>query len=102
MSPVGFLRRQEGVSCSGANRRCGPAHRNTNNFAPNEYREVVNLSGLAVYKGSNTRVEIVVATERKVKAVNWNGVNYDGNMDRGPMIFTSDVSLPKDENNHVG
>ena len=38
-----------------------------NNFAPNEYREVVNISGLVVYKGSNTRVEIVVviATERK-------------------------------------
>ena len=43
-----------------------------------------------------------MATERKVKAVNWSGVNYDGNMDRDPMIFTSDVSLAKDENNHVG
>ena len=42
-------------------------HINTNNFAPNEYREVVNLSGLAIYKGSNTRVEIVVATKKKVK-----------------------------------
>ena len=61
-------------------------HTKANNFAPNEYREVVNLSGLAVCKGSNTRVEIVVATERKVKAVNWSGVNYDGNMDRDPMI----------------
>ena len=27
----------------------------TNNFAPNEYRGVVNPSGLAVYKGSNAR-----------------------------------------------
>ena len=26
-----------------------------NNFAPNEYRGVVNSSGLVVYKGSNTR-----------------------------------------------
>ena len=26
-----------------------------NNFAPNEFREVVNLSGLVVYKGSNTK-----------------------------------------------
>ena len=25
-----------------------------------------------------------------------NGVKYDGNMDRGAMTFTSDVSLPKD------
>ena len=30
-------------------------HTDTNNFALNEYRGVVNLSGLAVYKGSNTR-----------------------------------------------
>ena len=28
-------------------------HTNTNNFVPNEYREVVNPSGLVVYKGSN-------------------------------------------------
>ena len=27
----------------------------SNNFAPNEYRGVVNSSGLVVYKGSNTR-----------------------------------------------
>ena len=72
-------------------------HTNANNFAPNEFREVVNLSGLAVYKGSNTRVEIIVAAKRKVKAVNWSGVNYDGNMDRRPTTFTSDVSLPKDD-----
>src|SRR4051812_15371422 len=30
-------------------------HTTTDNFAPNEYREVVNFSGLAVYKGSNIR-----------------------------------------------
>ena len=29
-------------------------HTATNNFAPNEFREVVNLSSLVVYKGSNT------------------------------------------------
>ena len=42
-------------------------HTETNNFVPNEFREVVNLSGLVVYKGSNARVEIVVviATESK-------------------------------------
>src|SRR3954462_6437638 len=32
----------------------GPAH-TTSNFAPNEYKGVVNPSSLAVYKGSNTR-----------------------------------------------
>ena len=26
-----------------------------------------------------------------------NDVNYAGNMDRDPMMFTSDVSLPKDD-----
>ena len=43
-------------------------HTTTNNFAPNEYREVVNLSGLVVYKGSNTRVESNSDCNRKVKA----------------------------------
>ena len=33
-------------------------HTTTNNLAPNEYRGVINSSGLAVYKGSNTKVEI--------------------------------------------
>ena len=43
-----------------------PAH-TTNNFAPNEFREVVNLSGLVVYKGSNARGKLVtvIAAERK-------------------------------------
>ena len=31
-----------------------------NNFSPNEYIEVVNLSGLVVYKGSKQKVEIIV------------------------------------------
>ena len=30
-------------------------HTDTNNFAPNEYREVVNLSGLVVHKGLKAR-----------------------------------------------
>ena len=75
-------------------------HTTTNNFAPNEFREVVNLSGLVVYKGSKHKREIVVVmitTEKEIKAVNSGGVNNGGNMDRGPMMFTSDVSLPKDD-----
>ena len=39
----------------------------------------------------------MIATEKEIKAVNSGGVNNDGNMDRGPMMFTSDVSLPKDD-----
>ena len=76
-------------------------HTNANYFDPNEFRKVVSLSSLAVYKGSKTRVEIIVAAKRKVKTVNWNGVNYGGIMDRGPMTFTSDVSQ-KTINNYAG
>ena len=59
MSPVGLRRQQVGVEVNngaihnqGLLTLPGPAH-TTNKFAPNEYREVVNLSGLAIYKGSN-------------------------------------------------
>ena len=40
-------------------------HTTTNNFAPNEYRGVVNSSGLVVYKGLNARDRKVLI---KVKA----------------------------------
>ena len=36
----------------------GPAH-TTSNFAPNEYRGVVNPSDLALYKGSTQEIMIV-------------------------------------------
>ena len=41
----------------------------TNNFAPNEYRGVVNSYGLDVYKGSTQeiRVELKVKTESKLR-----------------------------------
>ena len=39
-------------------------HTDTNNFAPNEYRGVVNSSVLVVYKGSNAREKVLI----KVKA----------------------------------
>ena len=40
-------------------------HTDTNNFAPNEYRGVVNSSGLVVYKGSTQEIiMIVIATEK--------------------------------------
>ena len=73
-------------------------HTKANNFAPNEFREVVNLSGLVVYKGSNTSGNSNGdCNGKETKAVNSGGVNNGGNMDRGPMMFTSDVSLPKDD-----
>ena len=69
----------------------------TNNFAPNEYRGVVNSSGLVIYKGSNAR-DKKGTNKSKSRKVN-SGVNNDVKMDRGPVIFTSDVSLPKDDKN---
>ena len=40
---------------------------------------------------------------KEIKAVKVNGVNYGGNMDRGPTTFTSDVSLSqKTINNYAG
>ena len=44
-------------------------HIATNNFAPNEYRGVVNSFGLAVYIGSTqeTKVELKVKTESKLR-----------------------------------
>ena len=46
----------------------GPAH-TTNNFAPNEYRGVVNSFSLAVYKGSmqEIKVELKVKAESKLR-----------------------------------
>src|SRR3954470_21084758 len=65
--PVGLQERQVGGKVNKAPFTIlltspGPTH-TANNFAPNEYREVVNSSGLAVYKGSMQ--EIIVATERQ-------------------------------------
>ena len=40
---------------------------------------------------------MVIAPEKEIKAVNSGGVNNGENMDRSPMMFTSDVSLPKDD-----
>ena len=34
-------------------------HTDTNNFAPNEYREVVNLSGLVVHKGLKAMIVVI-------------------------------------------
>ena len=70
MSPVGLVERQVGgkVNNGAVHNRglltwLGPTH-TTNNFAPNEYRGVVNPSGLAVYKGSTQEI-MIVSTESK-------------------------------------
>ena len=39
---------------------------------------------------------MIIATESKSGKVK-KRVNSDENMDRGPVMFTSDVSLPKDD-----
>ena len=58
-NPGGFAEIQVGVTTLDVD-----LHTDTNNFAPNEYRGVVNSSGLAVYKGSTQEI-IIVATESK-------------------------------------
>ena len=60
IEPVGLQETQVGVTALDVD-----LHTDTNNFAPNEYRGVVNSSGLVVYKGSNARDKKVLI---KVKA----------------------------------
>ena len=54
-------------------------HTDANNFAPNE-SERLSISPVLIFrKDQNTRVEIImVASERKVKSVKVNSVNYGG------------------------
>ena len=61
---VGLKEIQEGVTALDVD-----LHTTTNNFAPNEYRGVVNSSGLVVYKRSKQeiKVELKVKTERKLR-----------------------------------
>ena len=68
MSPVGLQDQQEGDNGARSlldGELMWTCTQERNNFAPNEFREVVNLSGLAVYKGSNTKGKSNSATERK-------------------------------------
>src|SRR4051812_13217070 len=41
--------------------------------------------------------KVIVTTTKSKSRKSIEGVNSVGNMDRGPMKFTSDVSLPKDD-----
>src|SRR3954463_2143633 len=47
-------------------------------------------------KDQTQEIMIVVTTTESKRRKLIEGVNSGGNMDRGPMMFTSDVSLPKD------
>ena len=64
LSPVGLAEIQEGVTTLDVD-----LHTETNNFAPNEYKGVVNSSGLAIYKGSTQeiKVQLKVRTESKLR-----------------------------------
>ena len=62
--PVGLQEIQEGSRVNNAPfeillTQSGPAQ-TTSNFSPNEYRGVVNPSGLAIYNGSTQEIMIVV------------------------------------------
>ena len=52
LSPIGLTEIQVGFMALDVD-----LHTATDNFAPNEYRGVVNSSGLSVYKGSKHKVE---------------------------------------------
>ena len=73
-------------------------HTKANNFAPNESERLSISPVLLFTKDQNTRGNNdSECNGKEIKAVNSGGVNNGGNMDRGPMMFTSDVSLPKDD-----
>ena len=52
---------QVGVNCYGTRLVAinVDLHTDTNNFAPNEYREVVNPSGLVVHKGLKAMIVVI-------------------------------------------
>ena len=58
IEPVGLQEIQEGVTALDVD-----LHTDTSNFAPNEYKGVVNSCGLAFYKGSMQEIKV----QRKVK-----------------------------------
>ena len=70
-------------------------HTRTNNFAPNE-SERLSISSVLLFTKDQNTWGIIMVWLKGNKTVNENGVNCYGNMDRGAMTFTSDVSLPKD------
>ena len=61
--------------------------------------EGLSIPPVLLFAKDQTQAEkvMVTATEKEIKAVKGGGVNNGGSMDRGPMMFTSDVSLPKDD-----
>src|ERR1041385_2573286 len=72
-------------------------HTDTNNFAPNEVqRGCQSLRPCCLQRIKTQGIMIMIATESKSRKVN-KRVNSDENMEPGPLMFTSDVSLPKDD-----
>ena len=59
--------------------------------------ERLSISSALLFTKDQTQRVNNNCSRKEIKAVKENGVNYGGNMDRGPMTFTSDVSLPKDD-----
>src|ERR1041385_9574047 len=72
-------------------------HTDTNNFAPNKVqRGCQSLWSCCLQRTKTQGIMIMIATESKRRKVN-ERVNSDENMDRVPVMFTSDVSLQKDD-----
>src|ERR1041385_634115 len=69
----------------------------TNNFAPNEVqRGCQSIRSCCLQRIKTQGIMIMIATESKYGKVN-KRVNSEENMDRGPVMFNSDVSLPNDD-----
>ena len=58
--------------------------------------ESLSISPALLFTQDQTQRGNSNAAERKSKTINVGGVNYDENMDRGTMMLSSSVSLPKD------
>src|SRR4051812_40323218 len=73
-------------------------HTYTNNFDPNEVqRGCQSLRSCCLQRIKTQGIMImVIATESKSRKV-IELIKNDEKMDRGPVMFTSDVSLPKDD-----
>ena len=99
LSLVGFRRLQEGGNAARSllvrmlSWTCTEEHKVT--LLPASTERLLVSPALLFTKGQKQKGNSN-ATERKSKAVNIGGVNYDMEMDRGTMMLTSSVSLPKD------
>ena len=95
-----MISRWQGNNCTVLDKSCFldlDLYTDTNNFVPNKVqRGCQTLRSCCLQRIKTQGTMIMIATESKSRKVN-ERLNSDENMDRGPVMFTSDVSLPKDD-----